>query len=437
MISIFIYESKHFLRSPFKIVAFLLFILAGVYGLYKGQNLYEKQTDEVIKTENKIKESRAKYLDFYKKNIIIPINEEWIDLRNPKWALDVSYNYHIKHPAPAMVFSTGQAEQYGFIKRINHWSSPYDKDLAEELANPERLQTGRLDFSFAILFLSPLLLLILVYNIKSIESEQGFITLIQVQSSGINKWVLIRFLFYVIIIFLSILSLIFYGASLTDLFADNNTIIAEIAFTSLAYLILWSILFLIILLFGRTIIGNTLKMIGLYILFAFIVPATVYQVLSIKYPLNLMVNFLDSKLKKDWATWDIPAQSRFSEIAIIFPDIWSTPHIQGSEKYNDALRQSTAALTNEFRKISIQTIEEDANAKNKFIESTYIFNPLTYFQNRFNSIAETHFDDYQKYRSEIQELIDKQIQVLVLDMWRDVTVDEKIYLEYYNTLTKN
>ena len=60
-----------------------------------------------------------------------------------------------------MVYSLGQAEQYGYYKRVTLFSSPYDADLSEELANPERLQTGTLDFAFVLLFLSPLLLLAL------------------------------------------------------------------------------------------------------------------------------------------------------------------------------------------------------------------------------------------------------------------------------------
>ena len=32
-------------------------------------------------------------------------------------------------------------------------SSPYDADMVEEIANPERLQTGHLDFTFVAILL--------------------------------------------------------------------------------------------------------------------------------------------------------------------------------------------------------------------------------------------------------------------------------------------
>ncbi len=101
-----------------------------------------------------------------------------------------------------------------------------------------------------------------------------------------------------------------------------------------------------------------------------------------------------------------------------------------------AIRESTSALENRLKKTSIETIETENQIKNTFIESTFWFNPVSFFQNRFNAVAQTHFDDYQKYRDEIQALIDTQIQILVLDMWKDKKVDEQKYLEYYQLLTK-
>ena len=46
-LNLFLYEWKHFIRSPFKIVAILIFTVAGVYGLNKGSELYSTQTSEI------------------------------------------------------------------------------------------------------------------------------------------------------------------------------------------------------------------------------------------------------------------------------------------------------------------------------------------------------------------------------------------------------
>ena len=85
-------------------------------------------------------------------------------------------------------------------------------------------------------------------------------------------------------------------------------------------------------------------------------------------------------------------------------------------------------------KNAIAKIDQDNQSRNELISKTYWFNPLTYFQNKFNHLSGTHYDDYQDYRNDIQDLIDKRIEIMVLDIWNDVKVDKAKYLEYNKTL---
>jgi ABC-2 type transport system permease protein len=66
-LGIFLYEWKHFIRSPFKIVALLLFVLSAIYGLHNGANLYQKQKVEIEKINQKVAEKQQKILAYYEK----------------------------------------------------------------------------------------------------------------------------------------------------------------------------------------------------------------------------------------------------------------------------------------------------------------------------------------------------------------------------------
>ena len=79
-------------------------------------------------------------------------------------------------------------------------------------------------FSFVLLFLLPLLLLILLYNLKSAESEQGFLPLIEVQIATKNMWLLSRMMFYLILCTLVITGLLLYGAMLTGIFKTGSNL---------------------------------------------------------------------------------------------------------------------------------------------------------------------------------------------------------------------
>lgn len=431
-INIFLYEWKHFMRSPFKIIALLLFGVASIYGLHNGANLYQKQVAEIDKIEQRVQEEKQKYIAMYEEDNLVPEDRPWIDMSTTFWAVWFSSSYHFKNPSPAMVYSIGQSEQYGFYKRITFWASPYDADLAEEIANPERLQTGTLDFSFALLFLSPLVLLVLLYNLKSTETEQGLMPLIEVQHGSKNHWVLSRMAFYVVLLLFVIFALILYGGILSNVFEKASQAFGQMLLYTFLYLAFWSILYFFILQKGKSIIGNTLKMTGVYLLFAFIIPATVHQSLSIQQPANLMTDFIDVRDKQQ----EIYEQDSLFEAKLnkLFPEIKKTSVYKDSTKRDLARNQSAAALVNELNKESIQPIENESKLKNQFIKNTFWFNPVSFFQNQFNNIAQTHYKDYQKYRSEIQTLIDKQIRMMVLDNWNEVKVDKKKYLEYFKTL---
>lgn len=429
-LAILLYEWKHFTRSPFKAIALMLYLLASIYGLHKGARLYDIHNAAIAATEQKVEKERQSCIKRYETDSLVLPDRNWINLSNPKWAIEFTAVYHHKSPSSAMVYSIGQSEQYGFSKKISNSASPYDADLAEEIANPERLQIGTLDFSFALLFLSPLLLLVLLYNIKSTEIEQGFMALVEVQTASKNKWLMSRAMFYFLLLWLSNVLLMVYGGWLTKVFTHANAAFWQMQMYSFTYCAFWFVLYYIILQTGKSIMGNTLRMVGVYFAFAFIIPAAVYQYLSIQHPTNLMTEFADAQVEKRWQIWDKSDTLRLAELSQLFPAIANSPILKDDDKRSSAIHESTAALENQVRKASIQKVEQENQVKNKFITSTFWFNPVTFFQNKFNEISKNHYDDYQNYRNEIQHLVDKQIALLIIEMWNDTKVDKKKYVAY-------
>lgn len=433
-LSIFLYEWKHFTRNPFKIIAVILFALAGIYGLHNGQHLYDNQMEEIGKIQQKQLDEKAEILAYYDEGQKGPKEKPWVDLTQPMWANYYTPNYSLKVPSPVMVYAIGQAELYGFYKKVTFFASPYDADMAEEIANPERLQTGTLDFAFAVLFLLPLLLLILVYNLKSTEAEQGFLPLIEVQVASKNTWLLWRMAFYLVLSGFVLIGLLIYGTMLTPVFETAGNAFLQLFLYSFLYFICWAIIYFLILKSGNRILGNTLTMIGIWLLFAFVIPATVQQVVSIKKTANLMTDFIDVDRDQKKALFAQPDSVLQNKLDATYPQIVKSRVYGDSTKRKLAMSRTDFALVNGLKKESIEKIEADNEEKNRLVENTFWFNPVSFFQNKFNRISRTHFDDYQKYRHDIQNLVDKQATLLVLDTWNEVTVDKEKYMEYLEVL---
>jgi len=427
---IFWYEWKHFVRTPFKLVALLLFIFAGVYALHNGASLYNRQASEIAKINEKVEGETQENIDFFDAGQLGPEDRPWVDLSTPFWATWYSPNYHFKTPSPTLVYNIGQTEQYGFYKRVSFNSSPYDADMAEEIANPERLLAGTLDFSFVTLFLLPLLLLVCLYNVKGAEAESGILPLIYAQTGSKTAWLLSRAAFYFVLLSLTIGGLMTYGAILTHVFESATAAFGQIYLLLFLYLLFWAAAYFLIIHKGNTSIGNTFAMVGVWLLFTFFIPATVQQWVSTKYPANLMTDLIDTQREERDKIYYLPDSVFNARLFDLFPEIKQSPAAQDSTLSAEAKSDSYSALGNDIMKKSIRDIELSHEAKNNLIHASYWFNPLTLMQHQLNELTETDYYDYQNYREELQLMIDQQIQNMVLDTWNGVVVDKQKYLEY-------
>ena len=426
----FTFEWKHFIRSPYKVIAVALFIIASIYGLHNGAALYHKQNAEIAKIKTKSQEHYQEKIDkYYSKGIMIDEDRPWMEYDTPFWGLWGSLLYEYKEPSSAMVYSIGQSEQYGFYKEVDYWATPYDPDMAEEIVNPERLQFGMLDFSFAILYLLPLVLLVLLYNIKSEEDEMGYLSLVEVQQPNMTSWMLSRIAFYFTLFTVIIIGGSQYGALLTGvIFKDHKALLKIIGYSTI-YLLFWSVIYFLILRSSLSNLSNTLKMAGVYLLLSLIIPAAVHQVLSIRHPANLMTDFIDLR-DKESAFVNTSLDSVIAMVAALYPEIKETFMYKDSVKDQSVIQRSGMSLFNKQRRPIIEEINKQNAEKNAFIESTFWFNPVSFFQNRLNAICETHFDDYQRYREKLQANADTLHKTMVIDTWKGVQVDQKRYLEY-------
>ena len=171
-----------------------------------------------------------------------------------------------------------------------------------------------------------------------------------------------------------------------------------------------------------------------FILFAFVTPGIVHQLLSINYPVNLMTDIIDVRDQRQ-ELYAQPHDVINSQLRIMYPQIENASIIDDSLKVKSALSQSIPALVNNIKKNNIDIVEEEIKSKIDFVNKFNILNPIVFFQNKINALSKSHYDNYKAYRNEIQFLIDKQINVLIEDIWSGRKVDESRYKEYSKIFT--
>ncbi len=423
-------ELIHLYKSPFKIFSIIIFIVAIVYGCYNGYNLFVSHTTEIESIMAENNESILKNIQIYDDIEQGNIDKPRRDPSSPYWAIWNVPSSVFKYPFPMMVFSLGQSEQYGYHKKVSNWSTTFDGDLIEEIANPERLAIGTLDFNFVLLYLTPMLIIILLFNVGGLEKDLNFENFILLNNISKRKWLLLRYSFY----FLAVNTLVFISTIpyilLSGLLQTSFIKFAEFSIIILVYSLIWFILFYFINLYSSGSSDTSLKMISVWLLLCIIIPGAVHQISAFKFPNKYMVDYLDTSREKTYAIFDLPFDSLKLNLLEEFPNLNSTVYATDTTLNERVINRSISGLANILNKKVAKEIEARNEERNQFIRTLFFLNPIIFFQNRINELAETDYYSYKNFRKEIQITIDKKITLILKSIWNKERIDKEKYVQY-------
>lgn len=433
-VNIFFYEFKHFGRSKAKVFAYILFILASAYSLFNGFDLFKKHHDTLSNIEQKRQEGISKILTWFDEGKTGPEDRPWIDVTTPFWALWNTPTYAVKQPSALMPLGIGQAEQFGYYHQVTNWSTTYDKEMVEEISNPERLLNGNIDFAFLVIFLLPMLMIIFSYNIKGFEQDLNFERLVQIQAGNTYKWVMSRLSFYTLLLIFTTSAFIIGSAFLNTAIDNQISNIFSLISLSTTYILFWSLGLFFIIMSSKGSSIQAFKMISCWLIFCVLIPGAVHQLASIKYPPNYMTDYLDSNRKDAYEIFDVSKDTLSMQMKTVYPELVETKHGIDTVTDEGIINFTVSALINQMNKKAIAKIELQNDAKNTFITSSYWYNPVSYVQNKWNCITETDYIAYKSYRDQVQQAIDKKIELLVFECWDKKKVDKEVYQSYIDKL---
>ncbi len=199
-------ELKNFVSGKAVIMAVLCLLLAGVYAIFYGNSVINKQ-ESIIE---KVPEFQAEHT---KKQI--KLNND--DLGNLLYYHQFST---VHQPSNWAAFSIGQRDVNPFNVKVTMLTLEgqlYDS----EMSNPKNLLYGNLDLAFVLVFLFPLLIIAFCHNLISAEQENGVWNLLRSQPVSLGKLIawrlLIRFVAILLIAFGLITASCFYLQSAFDI----------------------------------------------------------------------------------------------------------------------------------------------------------------------------------------------------------------------------
>lgn len=419
---IFAQEHKQLIRRPFKVFALIAFVLTCTYGLWQGVNFYEHRQVAIDRVELKNQQQREQAIQWYNNGISGPESKPWVNIEKPFWAIWYATPHEFDKPKPLSVLSIGQAEQFAFYTQVGVWSTGYDLDLIAEIHNPEFIGVGALDFTFTWLFLLPILLIILLYDVKGLEYDLGLWKTIELHTSSPNKWLLYRISYYVVII--TVILAIAISASFTISSVSFENLLAFFAYSYL-YCLIWFAVYFLIIMFAKGQTDQAIKMLLVWLSFAVLIPGAVHQYLNIKHPPNYMLDWVTTMREGSDEILSLPleeSKKRLSEYSILQENGIVL------EKATDSHLSSLNRLLWSIEMQHVSTnIAAELEQKNAEIKQLSLLSPIMLFQNQLNKLCGTDYYANQAFRHSIQQTALK----INLEALKDYLAESKITQERF------
>jgi ABC-2 type transport system permease protein len=293
---------KHFLRNKTALIALSIVFIVGLASIFIGKQFLHKQQKAIAATANYQKEHLERLVKFENK-------EFGLFMYYAKFAL-------VNNTNALTGLAIGQRDVNSSIQAITIRgleAQKYDTDLA----NPFNLLMGNLDLSFVIIYLFPLLIITLTFNLLSEEKEKGTWPLLFTQAKSPKKYLWTKLL--VVALFVSSVLLFLFLAAIFVLAIPIQVAFIKFVGVSFLYLLFWFALSFLIVALNKTSSINAILLLSCWLGLNIVLPAAVNNYISTAYPvpeaLSTMLTQRDGYHKK----WDIPKEQVMQQFTTVYP----------------------------------------------------------------------------------------------------------------------
>jgi len=294
------YLFKQFYRNKAYIISLLILLFAGLCSLYTGKKFLDRNEEIMAKSATYQKNSIAKNVELHSDNIGLLLYY-------------VKFNLVNEIPRLAAL-SIGMRDLNPSIQGVTIRNLEEQKNNSD-FFNPANAAVGNFDFSFVMIFLFPLVIIALCYNIISEDQEKGTWKLLSVQSQNVRKLIdaklLFRFLAVSSVYVLLLIAALFYIKIPVDL---AFTIFALSGFLYLAF---WFALCRWIIGYQKSSSWNALTLVIFWLSMNFVIPMTanmmIQKLIPVKEGLQAQIEQREGYHNK-WDEPKVPTMQKFYKI---------------------------------------------------------------------------------------------------------------------------
>lgn len=380
-----------FKKQQTNIFLLIIFLLAGLYGLYQGFAFKQKQ----LATIRDFRSEKLQALQELKTGFIVDTTKPEGKTAYKKATGTISSNWNIvlpvyKPPVSTAVFNIGQADIFPYYYTIKNESFFMQLFKQGEIANPLRSLAGHFDVSFWIIYLLPLLIVVLCFNTLSAESDNGNWKLISCQGISARQWVLSKCLLVGLITGAMIASLFIVGMMLNYWYFNQVPSPGDFLFLIIAgiYIVFWLSVVYAINTYAKSSSGAALFGGSAWISICFIIPTLVTTVAEKLIPVdNTLVSRMSRRPQGSKFEDTTFAKQTITQLGILRPRYKNTTLHTQSPAFGFATYMSYHELMDDTNKIAVQDYFKRIERRQQVTNITSLVNPAAGIDGMFAHLA--------------------------------------------------
>jgi ABC-2 type transport system permease protein len=220
--------------------------------------------------------------------------------RDPRTAAGLSGRgggrYAVLPPMPLAALSVGQSDLLPSAVRVS--TEPREQVLsAAEIENPHRLLDGRFDATFVLIYLYPLFIIGLTYNVLSSEREQGTLVWLLSQPVSLGRVVAAKIGLRFALFLCTTLAVSGAGLAVTGVSLAGADVLLRLTLWIVAtgiYGAFWFAVTLAIAARGRTSAATALGAAAVWLALVSVLPAAVNLAINVAYPMPSRVQMVQA-----------------------------------------------------------------------------------------------------------------------------------------------
>ncbi|MDQ1089788.1 DUF3526 domain-containing protein [Siphonobacter sp. SORGH_AS_1065] len=377
-------ELRHFLRNKAVVLGAISLLAFAFYSFFHGNQVIEHQ-QQTIASVPSVQKHHLQQIVAHGAGKVAGTTAYY------------PFFYTINPPTPWARFTLGQRDVHPYtlkVKMLAIEGQLYDS----ELTNPLNLLVGNLDAAFVFLFLFPLLIIALSYNVLSEEQETGVWNIVHTSTAQLGRTIagklLVRFGV------LLVLTLAVFAAACFCLRLPFSGPTFQLLLVVLIYVLFWFAVAALIVSLGKRSSFNATALICIWIFLAVLLPGMANTLVNSNIPIPEASETTIRQREGYHAKWDAPKKTTMEKFYAVYPQYRHYPI--PDDKYSPGWYYAMQFSGDLESKHASEQLFEKLGQRQNLSEIMGWFNPLIAAQQALNQVANTDLESHVRYLQSVK-----------------------------------